>query len=204
MSLFSKTPTKAAAALADAEQVLARWVAEVEAKGAELADLQGRAGVEALDDPTAAGRLAEAMHRLGTEQDVARRAVLAAGERVVAARRVVLRARAADLRSRASRLAEVAATRQAKTDRLLAELKEHEGPDYVPWEPGSGAALVSGPQSYKVPLTGVIVGQAKRLEHQAAELDRLAAEGSPEQVAHQVGAPVPEPSTVEREFAGVR
>jgi len=208
VKLLDRTPTVEAAEkmLADAEQVLARWSAEVEAKAAELADLQSRAGDEALDDPGAAGRLAETMHRLAAEQDVARRAVAAAGERLGQARRGLLRARAAELRTRAGRLSKVAEARQKRTDELLAALSEHEGAKYHPWSPACDGhdAVMHGPVRYKVPLTGVIAREAKRLEGQAAELERLAAEGTAEQVAAAVGRPMPEPSSVEREMTGVR
>jgi hypothetical protein len=101
----------AAAALAEAEATLARWQADVEARrqavdaaAAEVAETQARAGVEAVDEPDAVGRLADDLVRLRAAQEVAGRALSAAGDRLDMARRAVLDARAADLAARAGRL----------------------------------------------------------------------------------------------------
>lgn len=206
VGLFNRVPSIEAAekALTDAEAMLARWSAEVEAKGAELAHLQAHAGDDVLADADAAGRIAAQAVSLGAEQDVARRAVLAATSRVESARRALLEARAGQLRGRVDRLRKTAAGRQRRTDELLAALREHEGPDYVPWEPPHGYVLQHGSVTVKVPLTGVIAGWADALERQAAELERVAGQGSADEVAGAVGRPVPEVSGLEREHAGAR
>jgi hypothetical protein len=111
----------AVAGLDAAEATLARWQAEVAAKGAELTDLRGRAGEEALDDPAAAAGLAAAISLLSGEVQVAELAVVPAAARVEAARRAVLRERAEALTARVTRLRVAAAKRQERTDRLLAE-----------------------------------------------------------------------------------
>jgi len=175
--------------LADAESALARWAAEVEAKGAELASMQERAGEEALDDPDGAGAIAAAMSRLGNEQDVARRAVAAATARVQAARRKVLGERVAALTDRVARLRKAAAIRQKRTDVLLAELLEHEAATYVPYVPGPVSSGESA--SFKIPVTQLLLANATVLEQKAKALLVVAESGTADAVAVWVGNPTP-------------
>lgn len=212
MKLFERTPSVEAAekALSDAEEVLARWTAETEAKAAELAHLQSRAGEDLLADPEAAVWIAGQVVKLGAEQDVARRAVIAATARLEAARRGLLNARAGELRGRAARLRRAAESRQKRTDELLALLSEHEGgATFHPWVPdcqfgGAMASIQAGAMSYKLPLTQVIASRADLLEKRAVELDWMAENGAGEQVAVEAAQPMPEPHVLDREFAGVR
>jgi hypothetical protein len=211
VSVFGRAPDIEAAdkALAESEAILARWVAEVESKGAELAHLQAHAGDDVLADADAADRIAGQTVALAAGADVARRAVLAASARVDEARRVVLRARAALLRTRVGKLRRTVESRQKRTDGLLAALTEHEGAAFHVWTPDCqyghlSASVQSGAISYKVPLTGVIAGRADFLERQAVDLEQLAESGAAEQVAAAVGQPLAEPIDLDREFAGVR
>jgi hypothetical protein len=193
----------AAAALAEAEATLARWQADVEARrqavdaaAAEVAETQARAGVEAVDEPDAVGRLADDLVRLRAAQEVAGRALSAAGDRLDMARRAVLDARAADLAARAGRLREVAAGRQAVTDRLLAELNGHERTTYglAPHLLGVGG---SGPAASPPTLTFRLTRRADWLDSRAAELQTVARDGGAEQVAAMVAQPVTEMIPIE-------
>lgn len=161
---------KAVDAVGAAVALLARWEADAAAKAAELADLEGRAGLEALDGTeSAADDLARQMSYLRSALDVAGRAIVAAGERLADARREVLRVRAGELQAEAAKLQAEAASRQRKTDRLLAELQEWEGgARYVSWEPGPRNPGDS--VSYKIPLTQALRNRAAGLEQQAEAL----------------------------------
>jgi hypothetical protein len=175
-----KSPVaKAAAGVDQAAEVLARWQGEPAAKTAELDDLEARAGAEALDDENAAGRLSAQISQLRAGVDVAGRAVQTAGERLVQARRDVVLARAGELRAEASRLRDEADQRQAKTDKLLAELSAWEGgAKYVPWEPDRDAVISRGPVEYKIPLTQAMRNRAAALDKEAARLEQQAGAGA--------------------------
>lgn len=176
---------KAKKALGEAEQRLARAEAELAAKTAERADLQARAGVEVLDNPSAAERTATALMRLTAALDVAERTVVAARARVESARPLVLRARAAELRDEAAKLRTEAAVRQRQTDRLLEQLREHEG---VPYgiAPAPSADGVARMPIYPYNKTAVMLGRAAGLDEQAAALTQLAETGSDEARAARV------------------
>lgn len=168
---------KAAGEVTKLQEQLARWTAEREAARAELADLEGRAGGEVLDDESAAERLTASLSGLRSRVDVADRAAAAAAERLNEAFRGVLRVRAEYLRSEAEALRVEAEQRQAKTDRLLAELSEWEGgARYVPWEPARGDASSHGTITYTIPRTQAMRHRAAALDKQAAELERQAAQ----------------------------
>jgi hypothetical protein len=188
----------AVAGLDAAEATLARWQAEVAAKGAELTDLRGRAGEEALDDPAAAAGLAAAISLLSGEVQVAELAVVPAAARVEAARRAVLRERAEALTARVTRLRVAAAKRQERTDRLLAELLEHEDARYVPWEPPPGQWGQPGETwQYSIPVTQLMLNSANGLESTAVALTDLADSGAMPAVLRALGQAVPEVLVVE-------
>lgn len=196
MGLLSKTSdvATAEAALADAEATVARWEAEATAAGAEHASLLERSGDEVIADPDSSGRIADLLTRLSSRQVLAANAVTAAVRRVEVAQRAVLSARAVEVRARAARLRTTAAVRQRKTDRLLADLKAHEGCDYLPFRPERAPGQIT---TVIVPWTTIASQTAAALDAQAAELEQVAADGSAEQVAGAVGRPVPEPRPVE-------
>jgi hypothetical protein len=194
---------RAQSALDQAVADRAYWEAERAAKDAELEDLESRLGGEALADASAVTRLADQVAGLRAQRDVATAAEVAAGRAVEAAQRGVLRAQAGELRTRATALHAVAAKRQRRTDELLRQLRDHEGSDYVAFEPRR-TDTPSGPVTYAIPRTDSIRREAARLEHQAAELERLADAGTPAEVAHAAGLPVPDATAIELEFAGAK
>lgn len=168
---------KAADEVTQRQEQVARWTAEAETARAELADLEARAGGEVLDDETAAERLTASLSALRSRVDVAERAASAAASRLNDARRSVLQVRAEFLREEARALRAAADQRQAKTDRLLAELSEWEGgARYIPWEPTERDVLARGPQEFTVPKTQAMRNRAAALDRQAGELERQAAQ----------------------------
>jgi len=162
----------AAAAVDDARATVGRWEADEAAKLAELADLERRAGDEVLADESAAVRLAGELAALRAGADIARRAGVAAGRRLVVAERALTVAQAADLREQADTLRRGAAKRQAVTDGLLEQLREQEGCAYAPFTSPDAElrARMGEPVEYGRPLTGQMVGQAEVLEARAAAL----------------------------------
>jgi hypothetical protein len=198
--LSSKSTDVAAAEMAfvDAQATVAQCEAEVTAAGAEHADLLSRSGAEVLDDPAASGRIADLLVRLDARHLLASNAVVEARRRVEKAQRNVLVARAADVRTRAARLRTTAAVRQRKTDRLLAGLEAHGGCTYLPPQPLSHPAVLGGGvTTFTVPWTALALQFATSLDKRAAELERLAAEGTAEQVAAAAGRPMPDAKPVE-------
>lgn len=190
----------AAVALAEAEAKLTAWLAAgeektraAEAAAAGLAEHEARIGTDLLDDPGGLDAATDDLLRLRAEQEVAHRAAAAAAEQVDQARRQVLSARAEGLRRRAEVLREVAAARRARTDQLLAELREHErvayGIDMLRSDQGS----VWQPRSF----TDLVVAEAAVLDKRAAGLAALAASGTAEQVAQAVDRAEPDLRPVE-------
>lgn len=117
-----------------AQGLLARWEAEHAAAEAELASLQERAGVEVLDDPEAASTLPRDMSQLRDRIDIAERAVAAQGPRVKTAESAYLHAEADVLEQTVAVARGRLGEHQARTNELLALLREHEGA----FEPAKG------------------------------------------------------------------
>lgn len=209
----AKAAERAEAALVAAEELHTRWCAELDARRAELDGLRARAGELLLDDPDAAGRLAEQETRLAVAVRQAEQAVDAAAGRVPPLRRQVVAARAGLVAARAAALAAAAERRQARTDELLAALAEWEGgARYVPWEPSTvdvqhGRDVLPGLAGsgvrYKIPLTEVVRRQAAKLKAEAARLAKVAESGDDAAVSRAVGGQVPAVSEIERAHAGV-
>lgn len=168
--------TKAQTELGKAQETVARWQAEAIAKRSELAALEARVGDDVLADENNAERITRQVADLRAAVDTAERTLTAAAQKAADAQINVDRATAAELRDQAAELRNDAAKRQEKTDRLLADLKAHEGPDYVPWEPNrepGRLVMVDGAEvlSWKIPMTKSILNQAAHLEAQAAEIE---------------------------------
>ncbi len=165
MGLINKTPVeKARAEVGKARELLARWEAEQGSAQAELADLQRRAGDDVLDDPDAALRLPRAMGELRDRIDVAERATVSARQRVTVAERAFI---AADADSREPAVAaarKALADFDAKTVRLVEQLKAHTGRDYVLAEVLD--SLRYGPQTitrHRLPLERALEGMEQPL-----------------------------------------
>lgn len=128
---------KARDELAKAESVVAAWEERLAGRRDELDRVTAGAGDAVLDaddgDADAhAGRVAEQLMRLRGEIDVAEQAITVAKHRRETAERGVKRAEAAELRRQAADLRSEADSRQARTDGLLAQLREHEGCEFAP------------------------------------------------------------------------
>lgn len=197
---MAKSKSSVDSARHDVERLAAtvdRWEAQAAAKRAERADLEARMGDEVLADETAADGLAAQANQLDADIAVADRAVDAARRQHDTAERSLLSARAGELREQAERLRSEAAKRQRKTDKLLADLAEHEGCDYVPYVPSREQVQSAGAAGirYKTPYTQRLLRQAEGCEQKASELDRQAENGPREQVAAAVSR-LPEPASV--------
>lgn len=182
----------AAAALADAETALQRWTTDAENRGrlaeqaaADLAEAQSVAGDAAYETPANLESLSADLVRRRAELEVSHSAAAAAQNRVDDARRALLLARADDVAARAARLREVAAARQAHTDKLLAVLNAHERTQFRAGDHTSMLPSV-------VPLTQRLLDRASWLDGQARELRSTAGGGNPAQVAAVLGRPVPQ------------
>ena len=205
----------AAAALDAAEATLTQWSGEAadkahaaEVLAAELAEAQARAGDDLLDaedaeeDQAAVTQIAERLLRLQTEQRLAVQAAERAAERLAVVRREVLLARAGSLRPRAAQLREAAATRQARTDQLLAELADFERVPFGPVATHSALGVAGAPMTPNT-LTQQVLRRAQWLEDHAGWLEITAAQGAQDQVLAAVNQPVPERVEVESAvFAG--
>lgn len=189
--------TQALAAAEDAltrwEQVVAQKARDAEVAAAGLAEHEARMGADVLDDPDALTRATDELLRLRAEQEVAHRAAETARERVGDARRAKLSAQVASLTARAGTLREVAPARQARTDQLVAALREHERVAYDVTLTHSDTGTGWRPRTF----TALILEQASALDKLAAELAKVAEAGTAEQVVAALGRPVREPSQVE-------
>lgn len=186
MSLVKSATEKASARVAKCEQDVAKWEAESAAKRAELADLERRVGDEVLADEAAADRLPGELAALRARIDVADRTVVSAGRELDAARRDLRRTFAGEVRDRAKKLLGIADDRVKKTARLLAEVRAHEGADYVPWRPGPmnpGDLVV-----VHTPFTQVLRDEAAALRAWADNVERIADTGTPDQVSAPIAA----------------
>lgn len=163
--------------LSRCEQSHARWQAEGAAKRAELADLEARLGDDVLADESAAVRLTRQVADLRAAVDTAERTAASAAQRLAAARVNVDRARAVDLREQAAELRAQASKRAEVTTKLLAQLRVHEGTDFVAFEPKRDAMALAaaGSITWALPRTTVILTQADALEADAAVLDKKVA-----------------------------
>lgn len=169
---------KAEKELSRCEDTLARWQAESAAKRAELADLESRLGDDVLADESAAVRLTRQVADLRAALDTADRTAASAAQRLATARADVDRARAVELREQAAELRAQASKRAEVTAKLLAQLRAHEGTDFVPFEPKRDAVALAaaGKITWTRPHTEVILTQAAALEADAAALDEKVAE----------------------------
>jgi hypothetical protein len=203
------SPEEATAAVEAAEATLLRWSTEAESKthaadvlAGELAEAQARAADDLLDaedaedDAAAVTRLANDLLRRQTEQGIAVQAAERAAERLAGVRRDVLRARAMTLRTRAARLREVAASRQARTDQLVAELAGFEGVAYGPVAQQS-ALGIAGPGITPRTTTDKLQGRAQWLEEHATWLEMTSAQAANDQVLAAANQPAPELIDVE-------
>lgn len=200
MRLFGRSPDVDAAEAAADELVatVARWQTEGDTAAAEAEDLVGRVGELALDDEGAGARAADDIARLRARVQVARAAAAAGAKRLLDARRELLRARAAVLRARVARLRAAAGKRQATTDRLLTELSAHESASFVPQsELLRVAPAMTGRSEWAVPLTVTITAHASHVDGLAVELERVAADGSANDVAAALAVPLPERSALD-------
>jgi hypothetical protein len=208
------TAAEASAALATAEELVARWSGEAQEKtrtaerlAVELAEAEALAGEEAVgdedddtfeDDAQLAARIStvtDALARARLEQDVAAKAAQVAAERLDGACRAALQARAEALRARVAELRATAAVRQARTGQLLAELERFERTGYAV-APRSTFDGQTVPGTWT--LTRQIMGRADWLAGQADEVVRVAVNGSPDEVRSALARPMPEILEVER------
>jgi hypothetical protein len=91
-------------------------------------------GEKILDAPQAGARISKRLAQLRDQGDLAELAIEAARPRVAAAETAFVRAEAAVYEHEARIAAAALAEHQARTDELLAQLREHEG-EYVPaWQ----------------------------------------------------------------------
>lgn len=121
------TIKNAATALEASRTELARWEATAAASRAELESMQDRAAEEVLDDPALVDRLPREMAELRGRLELADGAAKAQAQRVAAAEAVYLEAQATALEGSVRGAREALDKHQSKTDRLLAQLAEHEG-----------------------------------------------------------------------------
>lgn len=175
----------AVAVVREQEGVLARWSAERATAEAELEDLQTRIGDEVLADESAAEGLAGSMARLRDRIDIAGRAAEAAKPKVLAARRAAALLDAEAWDAEAARRRAVLAVHQARTDKLLAELEEHECKFVTEqqWVHALAAAdSGGGPETWSVPKSAEIVAAVKEAELKAAIIREVVAGGDPRSV----------------------
>lgn len=208
---MTTTVEQAEQALVETEQQAEHWAAELAARQAELAQVREGAGADVLADPGLAEQVTRRIVELSAACDVAQSAANTAAGRVDPARRGVLRARAAELRARAGRLREAADHHWSITTGLLAQLREHEGADFVHfadsdplarpvgYRPRAPHGGLYGDLRARVPVTLRMRGDADQLDQAAADLERWADTGKPAEVAPRVRRPMPEQTPAERE-----
>ncbi|MFG1826731.1 hypothetical protein ACGFIJ_29985 [Microbispora bryophytorum] len=177
----TKTLAQAAADVDRLQAAVEKWQAQEVTKTAELEAFEASAAARLVDDPGAAEELTDEAARLRAGLALTKRTRAAAEEQLAEARRGVVLARAAELRAQAATLTAEADQRQAKTDKLVAELLDHEGVVFEPrMDFGSGS---SGIGVRDLTKTQRLRNQVGHLGRQAEELERFAAERTPEQVA---------------------
>lgn len=166
-----------------ARATMSRWEAERTAAEAELESLQSRVGGEVLDTPDAAPALAGQLQVLRDRISIATSAVEAARPRAVAAERDYLLAEADALRPVVSKLKAKLAEHESRTDKLLAELEQHEGP-YVPQEllEEARATVSFAPRrEIVVPRSNLIREEISKAELPLIVLTEMAAGNDPQQ-----------------------
>lgn len=200
---------EAAAHLSAAEALLERWAGsaadqqrEADVLAADLVEAQERAADDLLDvdeaeqESVAAARISRLLADKRDAQSLAVQAAQRAEDRLSGVRREVLRARAAAVRSRGHALEQTAASRQARTDQMLAEVTTFEQVDYAPARRDSVSGVGRG--IVPLPLTQRVKQRAGWLATHASGLEQLADHGSDDQVSAHVAAGMPELDPVER------
>lgn len=171
-------PEQARAEVARLEQLEQHWRQAAASAEARLADRESTRGAEILaagDSDAHAAEVVREIADLRGQVETATAAADAAAAQLVAARDEVLRADAAELRAQAAAKRAEADERQTKTDRLLAELRDHELRDFR--SVGTVTRINgSGPELEIVPTaTDLLRREADRLDDQAEHLERQAA-----------------------------
>jgi hypothetical protein len=163
----------------EAEQALTRAIAleqeiagEISILASKISDAEKTAGDRSLaarkvGDVKQIAAINDELSDLNTQHRTLTTTHTAAKEAVKAARHAIDKAHGADLRAQAAKLTEQADERQKKTDKLLAELHEHEGIFFVP-QPIMHASGVIIPNSYAVTNTMKLRIDAESLIRQAA------------------------------------
>lgn len=165
------------------EREVARWTTEAENRRRELADLERDSGAAVLaHDPASAVReLTIRQMDLRTWIVGAQGASAAAEEQLVLARWDLDEARAVEMRDQAAKFTATAEAHQAKVTTLLAQLRELDGVDYVPFEPSKediqSGMFNDGHFSWEVPHGTVLWDPVQPLLDEASRLEqRVAAE----------------------------
>ncbi|KAA1426460.1 hypothetical protein [Nocardioides antri] len=131
---------------------LAEWQTTLAAAESELADLEGRTGEQALDDPEIAFSIPRRMQEQRDRIGVAKKVITVQAARVRAAERDYLLTEASVLERKVVAARQKLERHEARTKELLAQLEAHEGP-YTPegpvlykqWLDGSRGGVFRGP-----------------------------------------------------------
>lgn len=177
---------KALQALAKAQQRETAQAAQVQARQAEIAELEARAADDVLDadQVQAAGvtdRLVARLAQLRGAVEIEQRAAAKAAQRTALVRREVLAAELEDVRAEQAELAR----QKAKHDQVLADLldklQQHDGAEYRPFQPDPESLSQTGAagRSWRVSRSLVLSDQ---LDQQTVRMEILTAAVTGQQV----------------------
>lgn len=144
--------------------LVAEWQARVDRSLVELREVEGVRGEDLVDDPAALDDLSGRAQDARERASLAQRAQDAAQARLDDARRAVLEFDAIELDAVAAEVSRRVDVHRAKTERLLAQLRTHEG-EFVPV--GDLIAAQTSPGFLGVIRDGVEPPKSLRLETEA-------------------------------------
>lgn len=179
---------QAARAVIERERgVLANWQDKLAAAGRELESLQERAGAQILDNPGAAEDIEGKLTALEVRSRIAEKAIAAQLPRVMVAESRYISAEADVLEQPLEELRAELARHEAKTDRLLKQLVDHEGP-YVPEvaliQAQRQLNLLNPPTSWQIPKSVLLQEEIERRSRVVEAMRTLAAGEDPAQLFH--------------------
>lgn len=186
MGIVSKIKEALKRAQGDVDQVQSKvsyWQGIVDAKRAELAELEASAGQRILDDEsdTALRDYGVAKLNLSAAIEGAQEAARVAEGRLQVAQWALASEQATELREKAAALRAEAEQRQSRVEEMVAELVAFEGGVWRPWEPDSQDIAQAGAAgiAWSSPRTPLLFAEANELDRRAATLqERVSAERS--------------------------
>lgn len=182
MGIVSKIREALKRAQGDVDALQAKvgyWQNIVDAKRAELAELNAGVGKRVADDDTgtALQEYAGARYGLSAQIEGARGALEEFERRLQTATWALKSAQAAERREQATAVRAEAEKRQAKLDELVAELEGYEGGRWVEWQPSREDMIQAGAAGIRVSprKTPAMFADAARLEAEATQLEEYVA-----------------------------